>query len=565
MPDLLVGDLGRLRQVIVNLLGNAIKFTESGEIVVHVERIASENEDLGPLLHFEVNDTGIGIASDDHVTIFEPFEQVDGSNSRKYQGTGLGLAISSQLVQLMGGRMWLDSEPGQGSRFHFTARFEVVTGQENSHGPLEPPDVHGLRLLVVDDNATHRVILQEMLDNWRMQPTVVGSSAEAIDELRRAAGAGTPYPLVLIDAVMPSPDGFALAETLHAEPGLARAGILMLTPTARATSGERCRELGLAGTVLKPIKQSELLDTILGVINSVAAPSPVPGLVAAPCDEVPRLPPLRILLAEDALVNQRLAMRVLEKAGHRVRVANNGIEALEALRQESFDLVLMDVQMPELGGFETTQAIRQAEEATGLHLPVIALTAHAMKGDREKCLQAGMDGYVTKPIRARDLFQAMEQALKTFAPLLLTNHPRSEAQSSAPATKEREPMAQEFDLKEAMERCGGDADLLRELIDMFQTEIPGWMSALERGIQTANAELVQRTAHTVKGAVGTFASTKGWDASLQVEKIGKEGRLAEVGPAWEHMQTVIARLTEALKAFRDGRGNSVTPEEPRTK
>jgi two-component system sensor histidine kinase/response regulator len=551
VPDLLIGDLGRLRQVIVNLVGNAIKFTDSGEIVVHVARAASEQDASAPLLHFEVQDTGIGIATEKHVTIFEPFEQADGSNSRKYQGTGLGLAISSQLVQLMGGRMWLDSEPGRGSRFHFTARFAVVTGQENSQGPLEPPDVHGLRVLVVDDNATHRLILREMLDNWRMCPTVLGSTAEALDELRRAARAGTPYPVALIDAVMPPPDGFALAETMHAEPGLAGGVIIMLTPTARAASGERCRELGIEGSLLKPIKQSELLDTILHVINRVVAP-PAPGVVAAPGDEVPKLPPLSILLAEDALVNQRLAVRVLEKAGHRVRVANNGLEALDALRRESFDLVLMDVQMPELGGFETTQAIRQGEGGAGRHLPIIALTAHAMKGDREKCLQSGMDGYVTKPIRARDLFQAIEQVLQTFAPHLLAGRPQGEPASSPPATKEGAPMSEEFDLNEALSRCGGDADLLRELIDMFEVEIPGWMASLEKGIATGNAELTQRTAHTVKGAVGTFASTSGWDAALAVERIAKEGRLAEVGPAWDHMKSVITRLTEALKAFKDG-------------
>ena len=552
VPDLLIGDLGRLRQVIVNLLGNAIKFTDSGEIVVHVERVAPEADDPAPLLHFEVQDTGIGISLEKHDAIFEPFEQADGSNSRKYQGTGLGLAISSQLVQLMGGRMWLDSEPGGGSRFHFTARFEVVTGQENSHGPVEPPEVHDLRVLVVDDNATHRIILREMLCNWRMCPTVVGSTPEALAELRSQATAGTPYPLLLLDAVMPDPDGFALAECLRAEPGLAGAVIIMLTPTARAASGERCRVLGIKGIVLKPIKQSELLDTILGIISSHEATKPAGvDLLAQPPSAVPSLPPLRLLLAEDAIVNQRLAVRVLEKAGHCVRVANNGVEALEALARESFDLVLMDVQMPELGGFETTQLIRQSEETSGLHLPIIALTAHAMKGDREKCLQAGMDGYVTKPIRARDLFLAMEQALQMFAPALLTGQPRSESVPSIPATKESDPMSEEFDLKEALGRCGGDADLLRELIDMFLAEIPGWMNTLEQGIQKGNADVVHRSAHTIKGAVGTFSSTKGWNAALHVEKIGKEARLAEVGPALDHMKVTITRLIEALKAYKD--------------
>jgi CheY-like chemotaxis protein len=412
VPDLLVGDVGRLRQVIVNLVGNAVKFTEHGEIVVRVHRVGNGSGDL----HFDVVDTGIGIPAEKRAAIFEPFEQADGSITRKYGGTGLGLAISSQLVTLMGGRMWVDSEVGRGSQFHFTAHFDVVAGQADSQGLVEPPDVHGLRVLIVDDNSTQREILHELFTNWRMQPTTVGGAAEAMAELRRARDAGEPYPLVLVDTVMPEPDGFALSEQVTGEPGLAGAVVLMVNSSDRPGSADRCKEVGARASILKPLKQSELLDTILSVISAAPPPPQRPAATAAEEMPAPVLPPLTILMAEDSLINQRLGVRLLEKAGHRVQVANNGRVALEALERGTFDLVLMDVQMPEMGGFEATEAIRARERETGKHQPIIALTAHAMKGDRERCLAAGMDGYVSKPIRDRELFLTIEQVLMAYAP-----------------------------------------------------------------------------------------------------------------------------------------------------
>jgi PAS domain S-box-containing protein len=583
-PDLLVGDAGRLRQVIVNLVGNALKFTSQGEVVVSVcleeDRVTEDPPPppAGPLspdpvalspgplvtLSFEVRDTGIGIPADKQRLIFEPFEQVDGSTTRVYGGTGLGLAISSQLVQLMGGRMWVESEVGRGSRFHFTARFQTAPGQEGLQGPLEPPDVHGLRVLLVDDNATHRGILQEMFTAWRMRPTAVGSSAEALAELRRAAAAGENYPLMLADAVMPPPDGFALARQARAEPGLVGSVVLMVNSAGRASGAEQCREAGVRASILKPLKQSELLDTILGVLSASAPPPPPPTAGAArgegrPDPAAPRLPPLRVLLAEDNLVNQRLAVRLLEKAGHAVRVAANGRQAVEATAQERFDVVLMDVQMPELGGMEATELIRRRERESGEHVPIIALTAHAMKGDRERCLAAGMDGYVAKPIRDRELFGTIEQVLQAHAPSRAAHGAAGPhaggGTSPAPAAPqggrgEGGAVAEDFDRAAALERCGDDAELLRELIDMFLGEIPGWMAALAAAVRDGNAEQVKRLAHTIKGAVGTFGAAPAWEAALRVETLGREGRLADVGPAWQELQAAVGRLEAALGAFK---------------
>jgi PAS domain S-box-containing protein len=586
MPDLLLGDVGRLRQVIVNLVGNAIKFTPQGEVVVTVRgqesgvrdqesassSLTSDSCLLTPdscLLHFEVRDTGIGIPADKQQAIFEPFEQVDGSITRQYGGTGLGLAISAQLVQLMGGRMWVESEVGRGSRFRFTARFQSVPGRESAQRMVEPPDVHGLRVLLVDDNATHLDILKEMFNGWRMRPTAVGSTAEALAELHQAAAAGEPYQLLLADAVMPPPDGFALAEQVRAKPGLVGSTILMLTSAGRAVSAERCREIGVQATIMKPLKQSELLDTILGVVsaNVESGSHREPG--PSHEESVSCLPPLRVLLAEDNLVNQRLALRLLEKAGHTVRVAGNGRQALQALERDRFDLVLMDVQMPELNGMEATEAIRRRERTAGGHVPIIALTAHAMKGDRERCLAAGMDGYVAKPIRDQELFEAIEQVMAAHSPARLL---RASEESIAPqpiaelsgtfagasamstagslSPQEETAVVADFDHAAALEHCGGDAQLLGELISMFLVEIPGWMAHLSAGLSTGDAEKVKRTAHTIKGAVGTFGARPAQAAAMRLETLGKQGDLTNAGPAWEEMQTAIERLRQALAEYQ---------------
>ena len=412
VPEVVKGDAGRLRQVVINLVGNAIKFTDAGEVAVRVQLDAQHGTE--GLLHFTVSDTGIGIPADKCQAVFAPFTQADSSTTRKYGGTGLGLTISNRLVAMMGGTMWVESEVGKGSHFHFTAHLAAANAKEIKVGmPAAPELLRGVKVLVVDDNRTNRRILEGMLKNWEMKPVTVESGELALAQLSEARAAGAPYRLILTDMHMPHMDGFTLVEKIRQRPELATATIMMLTSAGHRGDAARCKELGVSAYLLKPIRQSELREAIARVLGA-AKPEGAIALITRYSLQDAREPnsSLKVLLAEDNLVNQRLAVRLLEKRGHRVVVAANGAEALAALKTENFDLVFMDVQMPEMDGMEATAAIREEEKRTGEHIAVIALTAHAMKGDREKCLAAGMDGYLSKPIRTQELDAVLEKHLK---------------------------------------------------------------------------------------------------------------------------------------------------------
>jgi signal transduction histidine kinase/CheY-like chemotaxis protein len=402
IPEAVLADSVRLQQVIVNLIGNAIKFTREGEVVLDVVPDGDPDAWSAGLLrrcHFSIRDTGIGIPEAKQRLIFEPFAQADSSTTREYGGTGLGLTISARLVQLMGGRMWLESEAGRGSTFHFTVCFEAATALEHSSSPAAL--LAGTPVLVVDDNETNRSILRETLTRWHMRPVCVERGEAALVELEQARKAGEPFLLVLLDACMPGMDGFEVAEKIKNRPDLATAKLMMLTSLTQPEDMERCRSLGIAAYLVKPIRQSELLQAIVGLL----APSvtvPAPAHAAAPSPTAPRI---QVLLAEDNPVNQQLAVRVLEKAGHAVVVAGTGFEVLAALESKHFDLVLMDVHMPEMNGLDATRAIRAKEAETGRRVSIIAMTAAAMSGDREQCLAAGMDGYIAKPISAAKLLE----------------------------------------------------------------------------------------------------------------------------------------------------------------
>jgi PAS domain S-box-containing protein len=408
-PDHVVGDPGRLRQVLVNLVGNAIKFTSRGEVLVRVGLLVGEtkaaSEEMPSSTHchlrFEVRDTGIGIPREKLASIFQPFEQADRSTTRRYGGTGLGLTISAQLVELMGGRLEVTSEIETGSTFAFTARFQRAARPPETPVPRADGLV-GMRVLAVDDNATNRRILEDTLTGWQMRATLVSGGADALVELRRAAEADDPYPLVLLDAHMPEMDGFTLAARIQQMPKLANTIRVMLTSAGQPEDMARCRELGIEAYLIKPIKQSDLLTTLLRVLDAARHHTPEVSTTTAARS-------LRVLLAEDNLVNQKLGLRLLEKHGHTVVVVGDGNEALAALAREPFDVVLMDVQMPHMDGLEATAAIRQRERETGQHMPIIAMTAHAMKGDRERFLEAGMDDYIAKPIQIKDLLTAIDR------------------------------------------------------------------------------------------------------------------------------------------------------------
>jgi PAS domain S-box-containing protein len=563
VPDGVVGDPGRLRQVMVNLVGNAVKFTERGEVVVEVNveeprakapRRKEEKEEQAtdsssphcasaPLreafLHFSVRDTGIGIPADKQQLIFEAFAQADGSTTRKYGGTGLGLAISSQLVQMMGGRIWVESAPGQGSTFHFTGRFGLAGEPAPRTPAARPGHLHGLPVLVVDDNATNRRILVEVLGNWGLQPHAVDSGPAALEAIGGAAATGRSFGLVLLDAHMPEMDGFTLAERLRQAPGSARAPVVMLTSAGHLDEPARCRELGIAAYLMKPVKLSELLDTILGVLGQ-SPPAAGPEAAVRPADG-PCLRPLQVLLAEDNPVNQRLAARLLEKQGHTVVVAPTGRRALDALGRARFDLVLMDVQMPEMDGFEAAATIRRDEAGTGRHLPILAMTAHAMKADRERCLEAGMDDYVAKPIQPAELAAAIDRLVLAAG---ATAGP-------APAAEE-EPTVNRA---AALERVGGDVGLLGELAELFLRDCPQQLAEVRAAVVRGDVPAVRRLAHTLKGAAGTLGAAAAADAALRLETMARNNDLAEAPPACAVLEAALARLRPVLSAWaaaRDG-------------
>ena len=526
-PEFVAGDPGRLRQIIINLAGNAIKFTKRGEVVVDVRVLSA----LGGAaeLHFIVTDTGIGIAPEKQQLIFEAFSQADSSTTREYGGTGLGLAICSQLVNLMGGRIWLESAVGQGSSFHFTARFGLPSIPPPSKRLAKPAVLRGLRVLVVDDNATNRRILQEILGNWRMKPTLVDSGAAALDALRRAAAEAKPFQLALIDGQMPAMDGFTLAAQVRRDRHLSATTVIMLTSLGHPGDGPRVRQSGIVAYLTKPVKQSDLFDAIAAAFSRAPAKS---AAKSAPVKSSVRS--LRILLAEDHPVNQRVAVSLLEKRGHKVSVAANGLLALAALEEKVFDLILMDVQMPKLGGLEATAAIREKERGTGRHIPIVAMTAHAMIGDRERCLQAGMDAYVAKPVQPVELFDTIENLVQ---------------RSGVPAAPAPTPRSAAVDEPALLERLGGNRKLLRELIAMFLAGSPRMMLKIGKAIAANDAGLLREAAHTLKGSVGNFAAKGAYDAASKLELLAREGDLTAALAARQSLKSEIGRLRLALTAM----------------
>jgi two-component system sensor histidine kinase/response regulator len=412
LPEFVIGDPVRLRQVVLNLAGNAIKFTDRGEVVLRVERerTGQESDPDSLALHFSVTDTGIGIPKEKQKLVFEPFTQADTSTTRRFGGTGLGLSISMRLIEMMGGRIWLESEEGKGSTFHFTARFGAVKNAI-ARPLLQGPEVlENMRVLVVDDNATNRQILENTLGYWRMRPTAVSNATAALNLLHEAKAAGVPFSLLVADCHMPDVDGFMLVEQIQRSPDLSNLVTIMLTSGGQRGDGARCKKLGIAAYLIKPVLQADLLDAVLQVLASSDGVVKPTQVITRYTLREGRLP-LRILLAEDNLVNQKLASRLLENQGHKVVVAADGAQALDTLEKQSFDLVLMDAQMPVMDGFEATAAIRRLEQNTRAHIPIIAMTAHAMVGDRQRCLQAGMDGYIAKPVHAHELFETIETVL----------------------------------------------------------------------------------------------------------------------------------------------------------
>ncbi len=557
VPDWLLGDAGRLRQIVINLVNNAIKFTHAGEVVVEVrnsecrmQNAELQNSSPSRILHsafcilnFVVRDTGIGIPPDKLHKVFEAFEQADASTTRNYGGTGLGLAIVRRLVELMGGTIGVESQVGVGSRFHFTLRLDLCPDPPPERAGPKRGALKGTRALVVDDNATNRRIVEEVLQSWEVAATASSSAAEALLLLRTAYRQGIPFELLLSDVNMPELDGFALLEQVRRDPSLSDIIAILLTSGDRAEDAARCQELKVAQRLMKPVKQSELHDAILDALGIVPL-SPAEAAVAERAAALPETRPLRVLLAEDSLVNQRLALGLLERHGHRVTIANNGREALDLSAGGNFDVILMDVQMPELDGLQATRQIRQREEGGPRRVPIIAMTAHALKGDRERCLAAGMDEYVSKPVRERQLLTALRAVLGEDVP------PPPAETPDAPL----EPAADVLDWEAALAVCGGDHGLLREIAEAFLEEHPRRLDDIRRAIDTSDWELLHRSAHTIKGSMRYFEARAVFDRAFGLEQLAASRCLDGAEEIFALLKQELAKLVPHLINYVHGRG-----------
>jgi len=541
VPRTLIGDPTRLRQLIVNLVGNAIKFTEKGYILLDTELDDLSGGEVR--LHICVSDTGIGIPLDKQQTIFESFAQVDGSTTRRFGGTGLGLTISRQLVELMGGRIWVESEMGVGSRFHFTCNFELGTAAAPDEEQIAAQILPGMNILIVDNYVENRKILAEMAANWGMRPTLADSGATALFQLEAARVAGRPFPIVLLDGSMPEIDGFQVMRRIQSNPGLAGAVIMLLSPKSLLVDTARCLELGVRRSLTKPVGDCELLDAILFVLGFGAAEASPPKPAPGPGRELPPAHPLNILLSEDNPVNQKLAIRLLEKAGHRVTLAGTGREALAAWEKAGapgFDIVLMDIQMPEMDGMEATTEIRNREKSSGKHVPILAMTAHAMRGDRERCLAGGMDGYISKPIHPDGLFAEIERCLLVSG-------------GGNAMTENRQEPIEQIDRESLLERVEGDQDLLNEMIHLLQQEAPRMLAKMHDSLERGDMAGLERSAHSLKGAAGNLSAKVTSAIAAQLEKDAKnmdaeaaKTSLGEVERAVKNLLPLLAELCQGV-------------------
>jgi signal transduction histidine kinase/CheY-like chemotaxis protein/HPt (histidine-containing phosphotransfer) domain-containing protein len=587
VPDWLMGDPGRLRQVIFNLVGNAIKFTEQGEVVLDVRLAESGDYQLPALpqaetqpqarpgesppmrdrqgnggspasetangdgtvvVHYSIRDTGMGIQREQLARIFQAFEQADNSTTRKFGGTGLGLAISSRLVDLMGGRISVESQPGQGTTFHFSAQFGVARQKLVSAPSKRMPLLERCRVLVVDDNSTNLAILEELFRTWQMIPTTVRSGAEALERLHAAQRASRPFDLVLTDVHMPGMDGYQLVRAIRAE-DFGETPVILLTSGDRPGDRGRCDEVDVAICLMKPVKREELLTAVCRALGFETVGNDADAEPSK--DEVEPLPRLDLLLAEDSVVNQRLVVGLLERQGHSVTVCSNGREAVAALRAGQFDAVLMDVQMPRMDGLTATKIIRRRERRAGGHVPIVAMTAHAMKGDRERCLAAGMDAYVSKPIRPRELFRVLRQVVEEASAASVGGDgpppPAMRPQSSPSGTSGLNSSAGGINWTAALAGAGNDEELLREVVQAFLEEYPRLLAQLHSAIACEDVGAALRAAHTLKTTLHHVGALELVPPARQLEASAPD--LAANLPAVAELEEKIEALRPELVAF----------------
>jgi CheY-like chemotaxis protein/HPt (histidine-containing phosphotransfer) domain-containing protein len=572
-PDLtsdLRGDPGRVRQILVNLVGNAIKFTHYGEIIIEAEPVEETETDLR--VRFAVQDTGIGIAYDRQSAIFDRFTQADGSTTRKYGGTGLGLTICKQLVEAMGGTIGLDSKPGVGSTFWFEIKLAKQPTKKRGTGPLTlgPANLLEARILIVDDNQINRVVLKKNVEALGSRVDAVTSGAKALEILRNAHRAGDPFHIVLLDMQMPGMDGEQTARAIKSDPAVKDVKIIILTSMGQRGDAVRLEALGCSGYLLKPVKQQLLFDAIIAVLGHEEQESK--SLVTRHSVAEHRKQGLRILLAEDNPINQKLAVVLLQKAGYSVDAVENGKQALEKVQSNSYNVVLMDVQMPELDGFEATHQIREWEQETGHHIPIIAMTAHAMQGDRERCLEEGMDDYVSKPLEPKVLFSALDRWIQAdqetvedevqdysspadvfsadlddglFGEEGSDVLPASDTppqDSSSVSYADRSPV--NFD--SALVHFDGDRDFMMEMFKEYKEHLPARLQEIQAALEGKDASRLGRIAHNLKGVSLNFSADAVADLALKLEEMGKREDLTGASALVAQLDAEARRLQEYL-------------------
>jgi two-component system, sensor histidine kinase and response regulator len=534
VPEYVVGDLGRLRQIVVNLIGNALKFTEHGEVFLLVEKVRDLPKEVE--LHFSVRDTGIGIAKEKQSEIFAPFTQADGSTTRLYGGTGLGLGIATRLVEMSRGKIWVESELGRGSTFHFTIHFGTADKTRERKVP-DPEILQNSGALIVDDNQTNRTILLQMLAEWGLRAEAVGGARLALEALERARAAEQPFDLVITDLHMPEADGFALVEEIRKNPRSTHLPVIMLSSGSLRGDRQRCRDLAIDACLTKPVQPSELLDALLNELTRAKPERPEAIVSREPVAE--QRPGLKVLLAEDNAVNRLLARRLLEKYGNTVIAVENGREALDVIEREKPDLVIMDVQMPVMDGLEAIRTVRTDEQTSGLHLPIIALTAHAMKGDRERCLEAGADEYLSKPIRAAEFFAALSRMKAgNIAP-------------DPPPAMAADPVSSSvavIDLKEALHRMG-DQETLEELARLFIEECPKLMTQIRQSLAASDGIGLERSAHSLQGSSASLGAPGISRASQELQKLARSGHWIAARSVFANLEREIAALYSQLSAL----------------
>jgi CheY-like chemotaxis protein/nitrogen-specific signal transduction histidine kinase/HPt (histidine-containing phosphotransfer) domain-containing protein len=544
VPSRLHGDPTRLRQALVNLAGNAVKFTEEGEVAVRAGLVSATEEEV--VVRFTVSDTGIGIPPEKQAALFDPFSQVDASTTRRYGGTGLGLTISKKLAEMMGGEIGVESRSGEGATFWFTARFGKGTGAGPDTG--ERGVIRSARILVVDDNATNREVLTVQLAAWGARPEAGPDGPSALAALRRAVEAADPFQVALVDMQMPSMDGATLGRKIRSEAALRETRLVMMTSQGQRAEAGRMKEIGFAAYLTKPVRRSDLFDTLLLVLSGEPTPDPARPLITRHTVREMRRSGDRVLVVEDNPVNQQVAVSILEKLGLKADVAGDGRRAVENMERRSYDLVLMDVQMPEMDGLAAARLIRNPASAVrDHHVPIIAMTAHAMRGDRENCLAAGMNDYLPKPVTPRNLADILEKWLPAGEEP--GSGPAAEAPAKPAPVRDVLPDRSVFDGEGMMARLMGDEELARSLIDLFLSDTPKQIDMLTGDLETGDPRLVGRRLHTIKGSSANVGARALQETATALESLANEGDLAAVSARLTELQSQFRRLKAEMEVW----------------